>query len=48
MTFDFTFDANTGHVSILDGSTEVPDEVFKYRREVKSVSIPDSVTTIGA
>ena len=48
MTFDFTFDAATGHVTIADGSTEIPDSAFQSRREVTSVTIPDSVTSIGS
>ena len=48
MSFSFTFDSNTGHVTIAEGSTEIPAEVFSGRNEVRSVSIPYGVTTIGA
>ena len=48
MTFDFTFEAATGHVTISEGSTEIPEEAFRLQHEIKSVSIPDSVTSIGA
>ena len=47
MTFDFTFDSTTGHVTVADGSTEIPDAALNNRPEVKSVSIPNSVTSIG-
>ena len=47
MIFDFSFGESTGHVTITDGSTEVTDWAFSGRDEVKSVTIPDSVTSIG-
>ena len=47
MTFNYSFDSNTGHVTIAGGSTEIPPNAFKWRKDVKSVSIPDSVTSIG-
>ena len=47
MTFDFTFDAATGHITITEGSTEVPDSIFQSKSEIKSVSIPDTITSIG-
>ena len=48
MTFSFTFDAGTGHVSIGEGSTEIPVNTFYEQNDVQSVYIPDSVITIGA
>ena len=48
MSFSFTFDSNTGHVTIAEGSTEIPAEAFSGRNEVRSVSIPYGVTTIGS
>lgn len=48
MTFNFTFDKESGHVTIVDGSIEVPDNEFQDRIEVKSVTIPDSVASIGS
>lgn len=47
MSFDFTFDAATGHVSIVEGSIEIPDSAFKDRSDVTSVVIPETVATIG-
>lgn len=47
MAFDFAFDPSNGLVTISEGSTEVPDEAFQRRSDVQSVSIPDSVTSIG-
>ena len=48
MTFDYTFDEATGHVTIAEGSTKIPGDSFLDRSEVKSVSIPHSVTKIGS
>ena len=47
MAFDFDFDSSIGLVTIAEGSTEVPDEAFQSRSDVQSVTIPDSVTSIG-
>lgn len=47
MTFDFIFDVANGHLTIAEGSTEILDSAFRGRDEVKSVTIPDSVTSIG-
>ena len=47
MPFLFTFDDATGHAIVVNGSTEIPDDAFQSRDDVTSVSIPDSVTTIG-
>ena len=47
MAFDFDFDSSIGLVTIAEGSTEVPDEAFQRRSDVQSVTIPDSVTSIG-
>ena len=48
MTFSFTFDAGTGHVSIAEGSTQIPANSFYVQNDVRSVFIPDSVIAIGA
>ena len=47
MTFNFDFDSVTGHLTILEGTTEIPQNAFRSRSEIKSVTIADSVTSIG-
>ena len=47
MTFSFTFDSATGHVTIAEGSFKLPARAFKGRKEIKSVTIPGSVLSIG-
>ena len=47
MTFDYTFDDETGHLTITVGSTKIPKKAFSKESQVKSISIPDSVTSIG-
>lgn len=47
MSLNISFDEVNGHVTIADGETEIPAYFFQSRRDVKSVSIPDSVTSIG-
>ena len=47
MIFDYTFDTENGHIAIAQGSTYIPARAFRYRVDVKSVEIPDSVTSIG-
>ena len=52
MTFDYSFDPATGHLTIAEGSTMIPSRAFYWDEyddpislRVKSVSIPDSVTS---
>ena len=47
MSFNFTFDAATGHVRIAEGSTKIPDSAFEDRSDIISVAIPETVTSIG-
>ena len=47
MTFDYTFDDSTGHLTITEGSTEIPANAFTDREDIYTVSVPDSVTSIG-
>ena len=47
MTFNYTFKKKTGHLRIEEGSTEIPELEFAYRPDIKKITIPDSVTTIG-
>tara|TARA_B100001057_G_scaffold450728_1_gene493070 strand:+ start:2021 stop:2173 length:153 start_codon:yes stop_codon:yes gene_type:complete len=47
MTFDFTFDAANGHVTIADGSTEIPRNAFNGRDEVKSVPIFSNLVEVA-
>ena len=47
MDFSFTFDQETGHVMVGENSTEIPPLSFLDDGTVKSVFIPDSVTSIG-
>ena len=46
MTLDYTFDSISGHLTIKEGSTEIGRE-FTDRKEIKSISIPSSITLIG-
>ena len=45
MTFDYTFNKKTGHVTITEGSTKIPSHAF-YGDNIKSVTIPETVTAI--
>ena len=47
MTFNFSFNPDTGHLNIEQGSTLIPDDAFNGKNEVKSVKITDSLVTIG-
>ena len=39
-------DEETGHVTIHEGSTEIPEAAF-YQDHIDSVTIPNSITSIG-
>ena len=50
MSFSFTYNEKSKHVTINLGSTKIPKEAFDYSEidiVVESVDIPDSVATIG-
>lgn len=51
MSFDYSFDESSNHLTIIDGTTEIPDREFFYWERflrIESVAIPDSVEVIGS
>lgn len=45
--FDYTLDRENGSIAIAPGSAYIPARAFRYRVDVKSIEILDSVTSIG-
>ena len=50
MTFDYSYNSHNYHLTILDGSTVIPDTAFqKYYTDfpIASLALPNSLTAIG-
>ena len=47
MTFSYTLDRENRHLIIEEGTTEIPEAVFSGSYDFDSISLPNSVISIG-